>query len=66
MRRESRNPLRYRANLYAKRQWVPSSPSPLKINSLMYYAYIAGYDRRKREERELTHPQPADTQGNAS
>lgn len=51
-RRESREPLRARANKYAAREWVPSEPNRARINSLMYYAYIAGYDSAKREAKK--------------
>ncbi len=42
-------PLYEKANRYAARAWVPDNPTRLKINSLMYYAYLAGYKRARKE-----------------
>ena len=50
-KRQSRAPLRARANRYIARTWIPDNPTRGKIGSLMYYAYIAGYDSAKREQK---------------
>lgn len=36
---------------YANRTWKPDNPTARRIKSLMYYAYLAGYRRAKREAR---------------